>query len=320
MKQVADYIDENAIERSEDDAKKIAVVSDNTNRSLPFLAIGGIKEMVGHVESVIKDIMVVEQDYGNIPGVEKKILFLPGAQKLGMAFQLKPEYKIIVYRSALHIQYDITCVLSSRQTGVVIGEGVGSCSTYESKYRYRWDYTDTPVPSEYWDTRDKSLLGEGDVKPVKGKKGWVIAKRIENPDIADIYNTVLKMAKKRAYVDAIQMATSCAHIFTQDLEDMDKEDYRQDAASEVSSNNVGASADSKATRENPYITNPQRKMLFAKASECGISKGIITTWLESNGFVNGDGDPSTSALTNDGLSNLLSFMAKCGIDNADHSN
>jgi hypothetical protein len=43
--------------------------------------------------------------------------------------------------------------------------------------------------------------------------------KIENPDIADTYNTVLKMAKKRAYVDATITAAAASDMFTQDMED-----------------------------------------------------------------------------------------------------
>ena len=35
-----------------------------------------------------------------------------------------------------------------------------------------------------------------------------------------MYNTVLKMAKKRALVDAVLTATAASDIFTQDLEDI----------------------------------------------------------------------------------------------------
>ena len=44
--------------------------------------------------------------------------------------------------------------------------------------------------------------------------------KAENPDIADTYNTVLKMAKKRAHVDAIITVTAASDIFTQDVEDL----------------------------------------------------------------------------------------------------
>jgi len=45
------------------------------------------------------------------------------------------------------------------------------------------------------------------------------AGRVENTDLADTYNTVLKMAKKRALVDATLTATAASDIFNQDLED-----------------------------------------------------------------------------------------------------
>jgi hypothetical protein len=47
--------------------------------------------------------------------------------------------------------------------------------------------------------------------------------KVENPDIADTYNTVLKMAKKRAHVDAILTATAASDIFTQDIDERAEE-------------------------------------------------------------------------------------------------
>ena len=60
------------------------------------------------------------------------------------------------------------------------------------------------------------------VKKVDGK-GWMIARggeKTEGDNPADHYNTVLKMAKKRALVDAVLTATAASDIFTQDLEDI----------------------------------------------------------------------------------------------------
>jgi hypothetical protein len=45
--------------------------------------------------------------------------------------------------------------------------------------------------------------------------GQIIGK-VENTDIADVYNTVIKMSKKRAYVDATITACAASDIFTQD--------------------------------------------------------------------------------------------------------
>jgi hypothetical protein len=45
----------------------------------------------------------------------------------------------------------------------------------------------------------------------------------ERKDVADMWNTVLKMAKKRAYIDAIITTGAAGMVFTQDLEDMERE-------------------------------------------------------------------------------------------------
>jgi hypothetical protein len=51
--------------------------------------------------------------------------------------------------------------------------------------------------------------------------------KIENEDIADVYNTVLKIAKKRAHIDATLTVTGAADLFTQDL--IDEDDAGRDA-------------------------------------------------------------------------------------------
>jgi hypothetical protein len=48
-------------------------------------------------------------------------------------------------------------------------------------------------------------------------------RRYKNQDAANIANTILKMAKKRALIDATLSATRASGLFTQDLEDMDLE-------------------------------------------------------------------------------------------------
>ena len=61
--------------------------------------------------------------------------------------------------------------------------------------------------------RGKSVAWEIDVEPV--------IYRIPNPEIADVVNTIQKMAQKRALVAATLIATSASEFFTQDVEDSD---------------------------------------------------------------------------------------------------
>jgi len=75
-----------------------------------------------------------------------------------------------------------------------------------------------------WKERDISLIGGKGFVTKKNDEGkWEIAIQgasVEHDNPADYYNTVLKMAKKRAHVDAILTATAASDIFTQDVEDM----------------------------------------------------------------------------------------------------
>jgi hypothetical protein len=64
-------------------------------------------------------------------------------------------------------------------------------------------------------------------------------RRYKNQDAANIANTVLKMAKKRALVDATLSATRASGMFTQDLEDMDL----SEPAPRYGSNNRSSSRD-----------------------------------------------------------------------------
>ncbi len=161
----------------------------------------------------------------------------PGAEKLSLTFRLAPEYKIT--KTDLpggHREYEVITTLLHIPTGQQIAQGVGSCSTMEGKYKYRTGegvVTEIPVPKEYWDSRDMSILKKlANAAGIEGNKfgtkkndsgKYMIStygEKVEHDNSADYYNTVLKMAKKRSHVDAILTATAASDIFTQDIEDM----------------------------------------------------------------------------------------------------
>lgn len=192
-------------------------------------SVEDIKTQVGKVQALVKGVLIEKQHYGKIPGTDKPTLLKPGAEKLCLMFRLAPKYDIeSIKHDDGHIEFRITCSLYQIGSDSFWGQGVGSCSTLESKYRYRNDYEDTgkPVPRSYWENRDIKLIGgKGFVVKKDGDGAWKIFKqigKIENPDIADQYNTVLKMAKKRAMVDATITATGASDIFIQDMEDFTK--------------------------------------------------------------------------------------------------
>jgi hypothetical protein len=202
-----------------------------------------LRRQVTDIQHLMSDLMQDGEHYGVIPGTgDKPSLLKPGAEKLCFAFRLEPRYEVTrreIERDdvpAGHREYEVLCTLYHIESGKRFGQGVGLCSTMESKYRYRKDdrATGVSVPQTYWDNRQTSILrsaldqadvdvpDDASIGTTKENGSWQISIRTksENPDIADVYNTVLKMAKKRAHVDAVLTATAASDIFTQDVEDM----------------------------------------------------------------------------------------------------
>lgn len=172
-------------------------------------------------------------DYGLIPGTgKKKVLYLPGAQKINMYFNCYPEYEIQPHElDRGHVEYIVKTKLLSRSSQSVIGSGIGSCCTMESKYRWRNSSRACPQCGETTIIRGKAEYGGGWLCHKKqggcGRKyqdgdpaieSQAIG-RVENPDIYDQRNTVLKMGKKRSLVDASIGLSCLSEFFTQDLED-----------------------------------------------------------------------------------------------------
>ncbi|MHC4891660.1 MAG: hypothetical protein ACYTEO_19595 [Planctomycetota bacterium] len=188
----------------------------------PIVTTDDVVNQVQTIQELMKRVMQEGQHYGKIPGCgDKPTLLLPGAQKIALLFGFSPEYEVDRYEiPGGHREYEVTCRLLHRQTGNLIGEGVGNGSTQEGKYKYRSENTGDEVPKEYWEHRDPSLIGGPAYSVRKQKEKWYIFHRVEHDNPADYHNTVKKMAKKRAYVDAVLTATAASDIFTQDIEDM----------------------------------------------------------------------------------------------------
>lgn len=195
-----------------------------------MMGLNELKARANMVSDIKKQIMRKDTHFGVVPGCgSKPTLLKNGAELLCMAFKLAPDAKVeIADLGNGHREYTVTTTLTSIVTGVPVAAGLGSCSTMESKYRYRGTElvnTGKPVPSAYWSDKDPSKLGGRGFVPKKDENGrWMIFqkgdKKVENPDIADVYNTVLKMASKRSLVDATLKATGGSCEFTQDIEDM----------------------------------------------------------------------------------------------------
>ncbi len=193
-----------------------------------------VMRQVHLIQDVMKTAMKDGEHYGKIPGCgDKPALLKAGAEKLAMTFRLAPKFDIVKTQMANgHINIDVTSSLYSIVTGQFLGSGVGSCSTMESKYRFRTgpgDSTGKPVPRDYWDIRKEDpakalelLGGRGHMAKKDPSGAWMIfrqGEKVEHDNPADFYNTVLKMAKKRAQVDNTLTVLAASDIFAQDIEE-----------------------------------------------------------------------------------------------------
>lgn len=215
---------------SEENESKAIVVAE---QNLP-LTVESIRAQVNLITGVMKGVMKENVHYGLIPGCgDRPTLLKPGAEKLCVTFRLAPKYNVVINNlPGGHREYEITCSLTHINSGLFFGEGLGVCSTMESKYRYRNANRKCPTCGEETIIKGKEEYGGGWLCWTKnggcGEKfddndqdiTLQDCGKVENPDPADCYNTVKKMAKKRAHVDATLTALAASDIFYQDLEDL----------------------------------------------------------------------------------------------------
>ncbi len=212
------------------------------------LAIDEAVERVEAKHAFFKRVMRNGDHYGVIPGTgTKPALLKPGAELLLSSMGLYVELTdaespirdydgskegageaLIMYRRVCRVFRQIG---NTEHERMIVAQAEGSCSSRESKYRYR---------------NAKRICPEcGKAAIIKGREeyggGWVCFKtqdgynaksqdgdpaiekqdagKVANADIADVENTILKMADKRALVAAALLATGCSDIFTQDVEE-----------------------------------------------------------------------------------------------------
>lgn len=174
-----------------------------------------VTEVIRHVRAVQEVMQAVMKDglhYGHVPGTDKPMLFKQGAEKLCLAFKIADDYRIEDLSTVTTARYRVVCIGIHQPTGTVLGQGVGECSSAEEKYRWR-----KAVCQEEFDATPADLRR---VKYGRKQGGHYTVNQVRT-ESADMANTVLKMAAKRAKVAMTLNVTAAGDIFGQDLEDLD---------------------------------------------------------------------------------------------------
>ena len=198
----------------------------------PEANVDDLVARMGVIQGAMDRAMTKDVDYGVIPGTNKPSLLKPGAEKLASLFQLDIEPTLTTtWGPGDHLTVECTTTVYHAPTGARLGAGVGICTTRERKYGKRRQERTCPTcgaaavikgKEEYgggwlcWKKRDGcgTKFPEGDPAIAGQDVG-----EIDNPDLPDTWNTVAKMAKKRAMIDAILAVTGASAIFTQDVEE-----------------------------------------------------------------------------------------------------
>src|SRR5271167_1156747 len=106
----------------------------------PVMNIQVAKARLKEFQEFVQDYLKEGEDYGTIPGTPKPTLYKPGSDKLCELYGLSDSYRIVSKTEDFSIglfDYTIEAILTSRAGEFVVATGLGSCSSYESKYRWR---------------------------------------------------------------------------------------------------------------------------------------------------------------------------------------
>ena len=257
---------------------------------MPVMNIALAKQRLIEFQTFIKDYLVEGEDFGTIPGTNKPTLYKPGADKLCEIYGLADTYPSdrIIRNERWELEpplfdYEVTCVLIHKQTQTVVAEGMGSCNSYEGRYKWRDAQRRCPQCGKPTIIKGKEEYGGGWI--CFAKKGGCGAKfadgdiaitaqetgRVPNDDIATLKNTILKMAKKRAKIDATLSATRSSGVFTQDVEDM------QGAIDSPPAPKVDAETISGIIRSQEEDKNSEGKEYYRFA----IGEKIVCAWFDS---------------------------------------
>lgn len=197
------------------------------------LSVEEVVEQKDKIVQIMEKVMREGVHYGKIPGVQKPTLLKPGAEAIDVALRLAPDYQSEkFFTDDGHLTVTSKCTLRHITTGYIIATGEGLCSSRESKYAWRQGKRKCP------DCGAEAIVRSGRRKTYfcisneggcghQFKFGSPKAKeldeqdveRVANEDLPDTWNTVVKMANKRALVAAVLNGTAASDVFTQDVED-----------------------------------------------------------------------------------------------------
>lgn len=265
-----------------------------------------IEEMVQASDDMTefqRRIMVKEIHYGTIPGTDKPTLLKPGAELLLSRMGLHAADPTILSETIDYGDCDAEGTVTREglirfslqvniyhQTGllenerVLVGSGIGAATSREKKYRWRDGSPTCPTCGKGLRMSKNNpewycWAKMGGCSATFPKADFQQVGKVPNPELGDLENTIFKMSKKRALIDATLVATGCSNVFTQDVGDdtdpngdPDPNDLA-DAAAAAQGGRRSQGADPKAA------TKEQHAEVQALSKSLGLK---IVPWVNAN--------------------------------------
>lgn len=200
------------------------------------------------IHDVLTKVMVDGIHYGKIPGTgDKPTLYLAGAEKIDATFRLAPKYEIEDLSEPHNnlFRYRAKCSLYTIRDSYFVGSSVGEASSAEEKYMW-----ERAVCDEQWESLPS------DQRRIKWKKdkatGEVTQIKQVRTNAADIANTVLKIAVKRAHVSASKGATAASDILEVDFDEEAVQDLKRKEQEETPKEEPKPKAKAKPAPKLPF--------------------------------------------------------------------
>ncbi len=245
-----------------------------------------VKAQVKAIQEVLHGVMIKDVHYGIIPGTQKATLYKAGAEILLSTFRIAVDPEIEDLSSADEIRYRIKLrgvanaeLQLGGLRGHVVGAGVGEASTMEEKYKWRACHGD----GEWDDTaEDRRRVKYGSRwGQAQGEKVETRTRQVRT-EPADLANTVLKMAKKRAQIDLCLTALSASDVFNQDMEDV--AEHAQGAVSPKAQSSAPRSSGGNGNATEKQVGLLRAKIGGGPFSEADLCAEFDVTALESLPF------------------------------------
>jgi hypothetical protein len=237
--------------------------------------VAEVRQNINLIQEALKATMKKDVHFGTIPGCPKPSLYKAGAEVILALFRLTTDPDVNDMSKDQEIRYQVKVNVKTRD-GIFVGSGIGECSSGEEKFMWR-----SAICQEEFESTPETL------RRIKFKKVYGKIEQIQQVRVSpsDMANTILKMAKKRAMIDAVLTATGASDIFSQDIEDLPEGYVSHEVVPEQTEEQPPQETAPTPEQEQPVnldlISEPQRKRMYVIAMKSGLTQEGFKNVLKS---------------------------------------